>query len=177
MPHFTHTDATHTEDIYQRVARLEAIEAIKLLKARYLTACDRKQGDVLRDCFADGPVVIDYGPVGSFNHRDQLVAIFEKIACNDHVFDIHLGANPQIQILDASHAQGSWGLYFFQIDAATNKMMQLAGYYDDRYQLIDGEWKIVECRFQHYSVQLMTLAEGLHKVQFAGRSLADFNWN
>lgn len=169
--------STPNDDLQQRLYRLEAIEAIKQLKARYLTACDRKQADVLRDCFPDRPVVIDYGPVGSFDHRDGLVGIFQKIACNDHVFDIHLGANPQIQLVDATHAHGVWGLYFFQIDAATNKMMQLAGYYDDRYELIDGAWKIVETRFQHYSVQLMTLEEGLHKVQFAGRSLADFNWN
>lgn len=168
--------STHTDDLQQRIYRLEAIEAIKQLKARYLTACDRKQPDVLRDCFPDRPVVIDYGPVGSFDHRDGLSGIFEKIACNDHVFDIHLGANPQIRIIDAKHAEGTWGLYFFQIDAATDKMMQLAGYYDDRYELIDGEWKITETRFQHYSVQMMTLAEGLHRVQFAGRSLADFNW-
>ena len=159
-----------------RLARLEAIEAIKQLKARYLTACDRKDVEAIRNCFPDGPVVLDYGPVGSFSHRDQLLDIFQKIACNDHVFDIHLGSNPQIQIIDDQHAKGTWGLYFFQIDAATNKMMQLAGYYDDRYQAINGEWKIVECRFQHYSVQMMTLEEGLHKVQFAGRSLADFNW-
>lgn len=171
------SNATHTDDLQQRISRLEAIEAIKQLKARYLTACDRKQADVLRDCFPDRPVVIDYGPVGSFDHRDGLVGIFQKVACNDHVFDIHLGSNPQIRIEDATHAQGTWGLYFFQIDAATNKMMQLAGYYDDRYELIDGEWKITETRFQHYSVQLMTLEEGLHKVGFAGRSLADFNWN
>lgn len=169
--------STPNDDLQQRIYRLEAIEAIKQLKARYLTACDRKQVDVLRDCFPDRPVVIDYGPVGSFDHRDGLAGIFEKIACNDHVFDIHLGANPQIRLIDATHAEGVWGLYFFQIDAATDKLMQLAGYYDDRYELIDGAWKIVETRFQHYSVQLMTLSEGLHKVQFAGRSLADFNWN
>jgi hypothetical protein len=166
-----------TDTILERLARLEAIEAIKQLKAGYLTACDRKDVDGMRACFPDAPVVIDYGPVGSFSHRDQLADIFQKIACNDHVFDIHLGANPQIKIIDANNAEGIWGLYFFQIDAATDKMMQLHGYYDDRYQLIDGNWKIVDTRFKHYSVQIMTLAEGLHKVQFAGRSLADFNWN
>jgi hypothetical protein len=164
------------DSVLERLARLEAIEAIKQLKARYLTACDRKDIEAVRSCFPDAPVVLDYGPVGSFNHREQLLDIFQKIACNDHVFDIHLGSNPQIQVIDAEHAKGTWGLYFFQIDAATNKMMQLAGYYDDRYQLLGGEWKIVESCFQHYSVQMMTLEEGLHRVQFAGRSLADFNW-
>lgn len=164
-------------DLSRRVARLEAIEAIKQLKARYLTACDRKQVDIVRDCFPDGPVVLDYGPVGTFTHRDGLLAVFEKFACNDHVFDIHLGSNPQIRLIDDNEAEGTWGLYFFQINAASNNLMQLAGYYEDRYRRFDGEWKIVDSRFKHYSVEMMTLEQGLHKVQFAGRSLADFNWN
>lgn len=168
---------TDLNALNRRIARLEAIEAIKQLKARYLTACDRRQIEVVRDCFCADDIIIDYGPVGSFNHRDQLLTVFEKMACNDHVFDIHLGANPQISILDDNHAEGSWGLYFFQIDTASNKLMQVAGYYEDKYRRVGGHWKIAETRFQHYSVEMMTLEEGLHKVQFAGRSLADFNWN
>ena len=35
----------------QRLSRLEAIEAIKQLKARYFHACDRKESAAVRDCF------------------------------------------------------------------------------------------------------------------------------
>ena len=47
----------------QRIARLEALEAIRELKHRYLNACDLKDVAAIRDCFAQGPVLIDYGPL------------------------------------------------------------------------------------------------------------------
>ena len=40
----------------QRLERLEAIEAIKQLKSRYFHACDTKQPDKVRDCFAAGEI-------------------------------------------------------------------------------------------------------------------------
>ena len=39
----------------QRIARLEALEAIRQLKHRYLNACDLKEVESIRDCFATGP--------------------------------------------------------------------------------------------------------------------------
>jgi|GEM_PF-6879268 len=56
-----------------RLQTLEAIEAIKLLKAHYLSACDRKQTEVIRGCFIDSPVYIDFGAVGRFEHRENTV--------------------------------------------------------------------------------------------------------
>ncbi|MCM2330955.1 MAG: nuclear transport factor 2 family protein, partial [Pseudomonas sagittaria] len=42
-----------------RIARLEALEAIQRLKHRYLNACDLKQVESIRDCFAEGEILID----------------------------------------------------------------------------------------------------------------------
>ena len=39
-------------DFERRLARLEALEAIRLLKHRYLNACDLKEVETVRDCFA-----------------------------------------------------------------------------------------------------------------------------
>ena len=52
------------EALAKRLDRLEAIEAIQTLKARYLSACDSKSVDIIRDCFIDGEILIDYGAVG-----------------------------------------------------------------------------------------------------------------
>lgn len=56
-----------------RLQHLEAIEAIRPLKSRYLFFCDRKDPEGVRDCFAPGEVTIDFGRIGVFTHRDQLV--------------------------------------------------------------------------------------------------------
>ena len=52
-------------NLEQRIARLEALEDIRQLKHRYLNACDLKQVEVIADCFAEGEVLIDYGPLGT----------------------------------------------------------------------------------------------------------------
>lgn len=161
----------------QRLNRLEAIQAIKDLKLRYLSACDKKQPDVMRDCFADGEVWLDYGPVGCFKHRDELIDLYTKAACNDHVLDLHLGGNPQIELVDENFARGSWGLLFFQLDTSAKRVMQMGGYYADEYRRFDGEWKITRCVFSPHATELMGMEEGLHRIQFAGKSLAELKWD
>jgi hypothetical protein len=47
-------------ELEQRIARLEAVEAIKKLKAKYFFACDNKQPELVRSCFVDGDMHIDY---------------------------------------------------------------------------------------------------------------------
>ncbi|MBC7171103.1 MAG: nuclear transport factor 2 family protein, partial [Polyangiaceae bacterium] len=61
------------EKLHERVRRIEAIEDIKRLKARYWYACDHKDIEQVRDCFLDGPIEIDYaGSTGKVEHRDAL---------------------------------------------------------------------------------------------------------
>lgn len=165
---------SNTDDLTRRLTRLEAIEAIKNLKARYLSACDQKQVEVMRACFPDEEMVIDYGPVGSFTHRDQLCELYRKFACNEFVMDIHLGGNPQIEILDDTHARGSWCLHFFQIHSQANTVLQLGGYYADEYRKDNGAWLITSTRFQPYATQLLGLEEGLHRIKFVGKALPKF---
>lgn len=162
------------QDLERRLAQLEAVEAIRNLKSRYLTACDQKLPEVMRDCFLDEEMVIDYGPVGAFTHRDQLVELYTRFACNDQVLDIHLGGNPQITVHDDSRASGTWCLHFFQIHTGMQTVMMLGGYYADEYRKVNGEWKISSCRFKPYATELMSLEEGLHRIKFAGRAVPKF---
>ena len=55
------------EELASRLQQLEAVEAIRNLKSRYLSACDKKDVATIRDCFIDEEMVIDYGPV-NFEH-------------------------------------------------------------------------------------------------------------
>lgn len=135
-----------------RLARLEALEAIRLLKHRYLNACDLKQVEVIRDCFAEGAINIDYGPVGTFTDRDGFVALYREMACHERVIDMHHGANPEIELLGENEAVGRWALYYFNLDGETGATRQLAGLYEDRYRRIDGAWKIVETVFRAHSM-------------------------
>ena len=68
-----------TASLEARVQQLEDIAAITALKSRYLRACDLKQPDVVRDCFAEGKVEIDYEGFPLFDDRDAFAKIYETM--------------------------------------------------------------------------------------------------
>ncbi len=154
--------------VEQRLARLEAIEAIRQLKARYFHACDHKQPDVVRECFVAGTIDLRYGRIGNFSDREQMLAVFTELACQAHIVEMHHGQNPRIEVHDADHATGTWGLYYYLIDTRRQTVTQLAGCYDDAYARCDGQWRITRSYYEVTSTQIFDLSEGLARVIFAG---------
>ena len=151
-----------------RIARLEAIEAIKALKSRYFHACDRKQPEQVRACFAEGPIDLRYGRVGNFSDREEMVAVFTELACNDHIVEMHHGQNPQITLIDENHATATWGLYYHMIDTRRQTATQLGGLYDDDYRRIAGEWLITRSHYEVVSTRILDLSTDRVGVVFAG---------
>lgn len=135
------------QDLTLRIQRLEDIEAIRRLKARYFHACDHKDIDSLRDCFVEGPLLIDYGAIGRFDHREAFLAIYREMACHPHVIDMHHGQNAQIEWHSPTDASATWDLYFHQINQQTGTLTQLGGYYRDRFVNTASGWKIAETVF------------------------------
>jgi hypothetical protein len=154
----------------QRLAALEDLEAIRQLKARYFFCCDQKDPQGVRDCFAPGPVRIDYGSLGVFEARDQLVELFQRLGCHPHIVEMHHGVNPQLTVTDAEHAHGTWGLHYQQIDTKTNTLTQLGAYYQDEYRKLDGAWKIVATRCVVTSTLVLQLDSDAIQTVFAGRA-------
>lgn len=126
----------------QRLATLEALEAIRSLKARYLASCDAKDPAGMRACFADGPIAIDYGVVGTFDRADALVEIFQQIGCHPHMVEMHHGVNPQITLRSGDHAEGRWGLHYQLINTNDGTLTQLGAYYEDEYRKTASGWRI-----------------------------------
>jgi hypothetical protein len=154
----------------QRIARLEAIEAVKALKYRYFHACDTKQPGLVRDCFAPGKIDLNYGRIGAFSDREEMVAVFAELACQSHIVEMHHGQNPRIQVEDENVATGEWGLYYHMIDTRRELVTQLAGFYSDAYRREEGTWRIVKSHYEVNSTQIFDLTEGLAKAIFAGAS-------
>ena len=154
----------------QRLQRLEDAEAIRTLKHRYFFCCDRKDPAGMRNCFIDGTLHIDYGPVGTFDTADALVKVFTDVGCHDYMVEMHHGINPQIEVLDEIHARGKWSLHYFLINTQARSLTQLGGYYEDEYRKINGAWKISRTKFTPTSTLAMDLAEVTPKTLFAGRT-------
>ena len=159
---------TPIDQLETRLRKLEDLEAIRQLKARYLACCDQKDPQGMRDCFAPGPVRIDYGRIGVFEDRDQLAAIFEQLGCHPHVVEMHHGINPQIDVLDDTQALGTWGLHYQMIDTLSSVITQLGARYEDEYRKIDGHWKISATRCVVMSTLVASYEDTVPGVRFAG---------
>ena len=156
-------------DIEQRLRRLEAIEEIRALKARYLASCDAKDPATMRSCFCDGPVTIDFGRVGVYQTADALVDIFRQLGCNEWIVEMHHGVNPRIEVTSADSASGKWGLHYQMINTRDRTLTQLGAVYEDEYRRTAQGWKISASKCIVGSTLVIQLADDAIKAIFAGR--------
>jgi hypothetical protein len=165
------TDAD-LEELRQRVQRLEDLEAIRRLKARYLNACDQQDPERAKNCFAEGDVLIEMGHVGVFRRRDEFAALYKAAGCHPHVLDMHHGGNPEIEFVDATHAKALWSLDYRNINTRDKSVTFLSVIYHDEYAKIDGEWKITKSRSEFKTALHCSYASGKLEALLAARSVA-----
>ncbi len=159
------------EDLAARLQALEDKEAIRLLKSRYLRACDLKQVDAVRDCFSPDGVRIQYQGFPVFTERNDFVAMYESMACQSGVYDIHHATNWEIELTGADEARGVWSLNFRTILTGPRQVTRLAVEYDDIYRRHDGRWWIAESVSRVTSMLSEQLGEdGSIKVLVAGEA-------
>jgi hypothetical protein len=121
------------DDLQARIKRLEDIEAIKQLKARYMLTADQNDQVGWSNTFAvDG--VFDGGPFGRHAGRATLAKL-------QHLpFAVHMVMNPIIAV-DGDRATGSW----YILEPCTfpeEGAIWGAARYEDEYVRENGEWKI-----------------------------------
>jgi hypothetical protein len=158
-------------ELEQRLRALEDINAIRELKARYLRACDRKQPDVMRDCFIEHGAIIEADNFPSFNDREGWVKVFTELAVNNpNVMDTHHGQNPQITLTGPDAATAVWDLQFTQINLKERTVVNLAGEYRDEYVRHAGRWLISSQKFRQTSFLMRIVSEdGQEKVLALGK--------
>lgn len=157
------------ESLAGRLQALEDKEEIRRLKSRYLRACDLKQPDAVRDCFLPTDVQIAYQGFPVFTKRDAFVAVFESMACQGGVYDIHHATNWDIELTGADEARGLWSLNFRTILTGPRQVNRLAVEYEDVYRRQDGRWWIAESVSRVTSVLTEQIEEdGTIKVLMSG---------
>lgn len=165
--------AGESESLLRRIQRLEDIEAIKKLKARYLNACDQQNADEVRACFADGNVPIIVGHLGHYETADDFVAMYRTAACHDFVLDMHHGGNAEIDFVTDDHARGLWGLAYRNVNTRDKTLTFVSLIYHDEYRRIDGRWKITATRSEFKTAFHGGYGSGVLEALVAGRTVAD----
>ena len=158
--------------VEERLQRLEDIEAIRQLKARYLNACDTKDAQVLLDCFSPDEVDIDYGHVGRFSSREAFVDLFVQAAAFPFVLDMHHGANHEIEFQGPQAATGRWSFDYRNVNTDANTITLASGLYDDVYTKDKGRWTMRASRVTYKSAVHLVYTDASIASVFAGESVA-----
>ena len=128
-----------------RIGRLEAVEQIRNLKARYFRLMDTKQWDELRSVFAsdmkvltpDGKVYAEGGDAYAASLRNSL----------ENAVSCHQGLTGEIEIVDDSNATGIWAMQ--DVIEWEDRHPQFGwksilgrGHYHETYRKEGGAWRI-----------------------------------
>ena len=158
-----------SEDLAARVARLEAIEAIRELKERYADVCDTGYDPVKMRPFFTEDAVWDGGPrFGRYEGVDAICDFFAGIS-STITWALHYMIGSTINVADDGQtATGSWYLLepcTFATDDGPRSIV-VTGRYADRYRLEDDGWKFSEVLLDVQTVA--ALDEGWAKKPFFG---------
>jgi hypothetical protein len=138
-----------TTDLEARVRRLEDLEAIRQLKARYCRLCDDGyQADRLAELFTED-AIWDGGMLGKANGREGIRRFFQR-SPDVIPFAVHMVMNPLLEIESDDAASGTWYLFQACSYAPENAALWGSARYDEEYVRVDGEWKFRRLRLTSF---------------------------
>ena len=132
------------------VARLEAVEEIKQLKARYFRMMDTKDWDGFAAVFTPDAVMDMSGEMRDtvtegegITRGNRAIAEFVKGAVHP-VVTVHHGHMPEIEITSPTTARGIWSMEDMLRWPEGSPIRSLHGYghYHETYEKVDGRWLI-----------------------------------
>jgi SnoaL-like domain len=136
------------------IERLEAIEEIKRLKARYFRCLDTKDWSGFTGVFADDAVLDVSGEVATPDDPGAGVVrgngeIGRYVRANvDAVVTVHHGHMPEIEIVGPDAATGIWAMEDKLRWPEGSPIVAMHGYghYHEDYVKVDGRWRIASLK-------------------------------
>ena len=125
------------------IDRIEALEAIRALKARYFRLLDTKQWDAWGACFTDDFEAEVHGPhpVMRFASREEMVDTNRRVLAEAPT--VHHGHTDELELESADAARGVWAM----MDIVTlGEGFTGYGHYHEQYRREDGVWRIARLR-------------------------------
>jgi SnoaL-like domain len=132
------------------VERLEAIEEIKQLKARYFRCMDTKDWDGYAELFtADarmdvpGEFAGDAADGAGVTSGNREIAAFVRGSI-DEVTTVHHGHTPEIDVTSPTSAAGIWAMedHVWWPEGSPVSSMHGYGDYHETYEKVEGRWRI-----------------------------------
>jgi uncharacterized protein (TIGR02246 family) len=158
-------------DLAARVERLESLDAIRQLVARYCLALDMRDLDALVNLFA-ADVRVSRDQQG----RKALRAWFDETMRMQFTGTAHVTGNHIIEFDDADHARG---LVYSRNEHETGpEWVIMTMMYWDSYERIDGRWVFRRrLPLYWYATDLNKPPIGAHKMRWPGREPYEGGWD
>lgn len=141
----------HHGGLAERVERLEDVDEIHALKARYAVGIDtvhRTPSPAAAQAFADlytDDGVLDLGAFGRYEGKSTILAAATTIFPAATIWSMHYMINPQIAV-DGSQATGRWYFLLYTQPAGTagSPPISVFGEYMEKYEKTAEGWKFKE---------------------------------
>ena len=125
----------------ERVQRLEDIEEIRYLQAKYQRCLDGRDFDSLADCFAED-AISSYGDGKMcYKGKDEIIKFLCKVM-SISMPSTHLIHGGEIDWIDFNHAKAKWYLEDHLVHKKALVKLHGSAIYDVSYRKVDGKWLI-----------------------------------
>ncbi len=124
------------------MADLQEIEAIKRVKYKYMRCVDSKRWEEMADCFTEDATSAYSDGKYSFQGREAIINWLREAMNSPTVVSAHHVHHPEIDLTSPTTAKGIWAMEDTFTDTGGNFTLRGAGFYEDEYVKIDGQWKI-----------------------------------
>jgi len=124
------------------------IELLKRLKYRYLRCLDLKMWDDLAECFTSDATASYGGGAYQFDGRDAIMEFLRTSMGSESMLTSHRCHHPEIDLVDADSATGTWALDDVVILSNFGLTIQGSAFYEDRYVRVDGRWLIAHTGYR-----------------------------
>ncbi|MCP3984493.1 MAG: nuclear transport factor 2 family protein [bacterium] len=135
---------------------LQALEAIKLLKYKYMRYLDQKRWDELEQLLTEDARCSYSGGKYSYEGRRAIVEFLSSSMDRDSFISCHRVTQPEIELTSETTATGIWALEDTVIDTENEFTLHGAAFYEDEYLRIDGEWKIRSTGYERTFEEIQT---------------------
>jgi len=142
------------------VERLEAIEEIKQLKARYFRCMDTKDWDGFTAVFAPNARMDVSGEMSDgsgVTTGNREIAAFVRGSI-DHVTTVHHGHTPEIDVRSPTNAAGVWAMedHLWWPEGSPITTMHGYGHYHEAYEKQQGRWLITSTTLTRLRTDVQT---------------------
>jgi uncharacterized protein (TIGR02246 family) len=146
------------EDPMDATGKLEDLEALRALKARYFRCIDTKDWKAYAELF-EPDVTVDLPNDGegyAWRGREEFIANTARSL--EGVITVHHGHMPELELTSPTTARGIWAMQdiLYWPASAPGGPRKITGYghYNETYVKTDGRWRIATLRLTRLNLEV-----------------------